>query len=45
MYAVGYPVGHTAAIGLFSKILGKRPQVGREGGRERGRDISGKHDM
>uniref|UniRef100_I2CS88 MFS transporter, ceroid-lipofuscinosis neuronal protein 7 n=2 Tax=Nannochloropsis gaditana TaxID=72520 RepID=I2CS88_NANGC len=26
MYAVGYPVGHTAAIGLFSKILGKRPQ-------------------
>lgn len=26
MYATGYPVGHTAVIGMFSKVLGKRPQ-------------------
>ena len=26
MYAIGYPVGHTAVIGMFSKVLGKRPQ-------------------
>ena len=26
LYAVGYPVGHTAVIGLFSKIVGQRPQ-------------------
>ena len=26
MYAVGYPVGHTAAIGWFSKAMGRRPQ-------------------
>ncbi len=27
MYSVGYPIGHTALIGLFSKVIGKRPQV------------------
>lgn len=26
MYAVGYPVGHTAVIGMFSKVLGRGPQ-------------------
>jgi len=26
MYGVGYPVGHTAVMGLFSKIVGRRPQ-------------------
>ncbi|KAJ8598339.1 hypothetical protein CTAYLR_002976 [Chrysophaeum taylorii] len=26
MYAIGYPVGHTAVIGWFSKAMGKRPQ-------------------
>lgn len=26
MYAVGYPIGHTAVIGWFSKAMGKRPQ-------------------
>lgn len=26
MYASGYPIGHTAVIGMFSKVLGKRPQ-------------------
>ncbi|KAJ1462019.1 major facilitator superfamily domain-containing protein [Pelagophyceae sp. CCMP2097] len=26
MYAVGYPIGHTAVIGWFSKATGKRPQ-------------------
>lgn len=26
IYAVGYPIGHTAVIGLFSKIVGRRPQ-------------------
>uniref|UniRef100_A0A7S2V0P8 Major facilitator superfamily (MFS) profile domain-containing protein n=1 Tax=Fibrocapsa japonica TaxID=94617 RepID=A0A7S2V0P8_9STRA len=26
MYSVGYPIGHTALIGLFSKIVGNRPQ-------------------
>ena len=26
MYSVGYPVGHTAVIGIFSKIIGRRPQ-------------------
>lgn len=26
MYAVGYPIGHTAVIGWFSKTMGKRPQ-------------------
>lgn len=26
LYAVGYPIGHTAVIGLFSKIVGQRPQ-------------------
>ena len=26
MYAVGYPVGHTAVIGWFSKAMGRRPQ-------------------
>eukprot|EP00529_Nitzschia_sp_RCC80_P018449 CAMPEP_0113483004 /NCGR_PEP_ID=MMETSP0014_2-20120614/23210_1 /TAXON_ID=2857 /ORGANISM="Nitzschia sp." /LENGTH=514 /DNA_ID=CAMNT_0000376537 /DNA_START=4 /DNA_END=1548 /DNA_ORIENTATION=+ /assembly_acc=CAM_ASM_000159 len=26
MYSVGYPIGHTAVIGLFSKIVGRRPQ-------------------
>eukprot|EP01084_Bolivina_argentea_P057523 105110_1 len=26
MYSVGYPIGHTALIGLFSKVIGKRPQ-------------------
>jgi len=25
-YAVGYPICHTALIGLFSKIVGRRPQ-------------------
>ena len=27
MYAVGYPIGHTAVIGIFSKIVSNRPQV------------------
>mmetsp|Transcript_15740 Transcript_15740/g.23959 ORF Transcript_15740/g.23959 Transcript_15740/m.23959 type:complete len:510 (+) Transcript_15740:151-1680(+) len=26
VYAVGYPIGHTAVIGMYSKIAGKRPQ-------------------
>lgn len=26
MYSIGYPIGHTAVIGLFSKIIGRRPQ-------------------
>jgi len=26
IYSVGYPIGNTAAIGLFSKIVGQRPQ-------------------
>ncbi|CAM9099439.1 unnamed protein product [Phaeothamnion confervicola] len=26
MYSVGYPIGHTAVLGLFSKVVGKRPQ-------------------
>ncbi|GKY99592.1 hypothetical protein MPSEU_000913500 [Mayamaea pseudoterrestris] len=26
IYSIGYPVGHTAVIGLFSKIVGRRPQ-------------------
>ncbi|GMH84880.1 hypothetical protein TrVE_jg10177 [Triparma verrucosa] len=26
LYSVGYPIGHTAVIGIFSKIVGKRPQ-------------------
>eukprot|EP00542_Grammatophora_oceanica_P012086 CAMPEP_0194030568 /NCGR_PEP_ID=MMETSP0009_2-20130614/3999_1 /TAXON_ID=210454 /ORGANISM="Grammatophora oceanica, Strain CCMP 410" /LENGTH=527 /DNA_ID=CAMNT_0038670533 /DNA_START=44 /DNA_END=1627 /DNA_ORIENTATION=- len=26
IYTVGYPIGHTAVIGIFSKIVGKRPQ-------------------
>lgn len=26
IYAIGYPIGHTAVIGLFSKIVGRRPQ-------------------
>jgi len=26
MYSIGYPIGHTAVIGLFSKIVGRRPQ-------------------
>ncbi|KAG7360372.1 major facilitator superfamily transporter [Nitzschia inconspicua] len=26
VYSVGYPIGHTALIGLFSKIVGRRPQ-------------------
>lgn len=26
IYGVGYPLGHTAVIGLFSKIVGRRPQ-------------------
>jgi len=26
IYAVGYPIGHTAVIGMFSKIVGRRPQ-------------------
>jgi len=26
VYSIGYPIGHTAAMGLFSKIIGKRPQ-------------------
>ncbi|GAX17281.1 MFS transporter, ceroid-lipofuscinosis neuronal protein 7 [Fistulifera solaris] len=26
MYAIGYPLGHTAVIGLFSKVVGRRPQ-------------------
>lgn len=27
MYSLGYPIGHTAVMGMFSKVLGKRPQV------------------
>ncbi len=27
MYSVGYPIGHTVLVGLFSKVIGKRPQV------------------
>ncbi len=27
MYSVGYPIGHTTLIGLFSKVIGKKPQV------------------
>ena len=26
IYSIGYPIGHTAVIGLFSKIVGRRPQ-------------------
>ena len=26
MYSIGYPIGHTAIIGLFSKIIGRKPQ-------------------
>lgn len=26
IYAIGYPIGHTAVIGMFSKIVGRRPQ-------------------
>jgi len=26
VYSLGYPIGHTAVIGLFSKIVGRRPQ-------------------
>merc|ERR1711865_388365 len=26
IYSVGYPIGHTAVIGLFSKVVGRRPQ-------------------
>ena len=26
IYGIGYPIGHTAVIGLFSKIVGRRPQ-------------------
>lgn len=26
MYSIGYPVGHTAVIGMFSKVLGRGPQ-------------------
>ncbi|KAL7559740.1 hypothetical protein ACA910_003322 [Epithemia clementina (nom. ined.)] len=26
IYGIGYPVGHTAVIGIFSKIVGRRPQ-------------------
>jgi MFS transporter, ceroid-lipofuscinosis neuronal protein 7 len=26
MYSIGYPIGHTAVIGIFSKIVGRRPQ-------------------
>jgi hypothetical protein len=25
-YGAAYPIGHTAVIGLFSKVVGKRPQ-------------------
>merc|ERR1712071_532671 len=26
IYSIGYPIGHTAIMGLFSKIVGRRPQ-------------------
>jgi len=26
IYGIGYPIGHTAVIGLFSKVVGRRPQ-------------------
>lgn len=26
VYGVGYPIGHTAVMGIFSKIVGRRPQ-------------------
>lgn len=26
IYSIGYPFGHTATLGLFSKIIGRRPQ-------------------
>eukprot|EP00903_Cladosiphon_okamuranus_P018701 g17214.t1 len=26
MYAIGYPIGHTAVLGLFSKVVGAQPQ-------------------
>jgi hypothetical protein len=26
MYSIGYPIGHTAVLGMFSKVVGKRPQ-------------------
>jgi len=26
IYSIGYPIAHTAVIGLFSKIVGRRPQ-------------------
>ena len=26
LYSIGYPIGHTALLGLFSKIVGRRPQ-------------------
>ncbi|CAJ1941594.1 unnamed protein product, partial [Cylindrotheca closterium] len=26
IYSIGYPIGHTVVIGLFSKIVGRRPQ-------------------
>lgn len=31
IYAIGYPVGHTAVIGMFSKIVGRRPQGALQG--------------
>jgi len=31
VYAIGYPIGHTAVIGLFSKIVGRRPQGALQG--------------
>ena len=31
IYAIGYPIGHTAVIGLFSKIVGRRPQGALQG--------------
>jgi len=31
IYGIGYPVGHTAVIGLFSKIVGRRPQGALQG--------------
>ncbi|EEC49948.1 predicted protein [Phaeodactylum tricornutum CCAP 1055/1] len=26
IYSIGFPIGHTAVIGLFSKVVGRRPQ-------------------
>lgn len=31
IYGIGYPVGHTAVIGMFSKIVGRRPQGALQG--------------